>query len=303
MAVNTKAIQSRISSVKSTKKITKAMEMISAVKMRKATANVLATRDYASLAWQILADIAQKTDINLHPLLRKNNESHKIGVILITGNRGLAGGFTSRLLSEIHQSFKNIKQENQTIEMLVLGKKGRKIHQQFGYNILADFLKIDLTTKIEEIRPLSQMAINDYIAKKFDAIYLAFMDFESAVIQTPRIKRLLPLTEIADEHLGQTNKTKEENEISKNKFEFKFEPNPEETLKALLPRLVEMQIYQAILESDASEHSARMVSMKNASEAAEDMIAELQHSFNQARQSAITREISEIVGGAAALSG
>ena len=146
MAVNTKQIKGRINSVKSTKKITGAMEMISAVKMRRATDKVLKSRGYANLAWGMLQDIAQKTDIGLHPLLKNNqNPEGKIGIILITSNRGLAGGFTSRLLMEIKNYFKDVDKEK--LEIILLGKKGRKIYSHFAFKISAEFEKADLTTK------------------------------------------------------------------------------------------------------------------------------------------------------------
>ncbi len=327
MAINTKTIKRRIKSISSTKKITKAMEMISAVKMRRAVANVLATRNYAELAWEMLQEIAAKTDVSHHALLGKR-EVKKIGLILITSNRGLAGGFSSRLLQEVHNFIKsqqsvilsetknpshqsNVKgsfaptqddskkrDDSQVeVDVILTGRRGKKIYQRFGHTVVAEFDKLDLTTKIDEILPMAQLAVSEYIAGKYDKIVVAYMDFASAINQVPKLKQLLPLEKL---EVGTENHT----QIDKDSFGygFTFEPNPTEVLEVLLPRLVEMQMYQAILESDASEHSARMLAMRNASDAATDMIKELNYSFNKARQAAITQEISEIVGGAAALS-
>ena len=291
MALNTKTIRRRIKSVGSTKKITKAMEMISAVKMRKAVANDLASRNYARLAWQMLSDIAAKTTIAYHPLL-KRRKVKTIGLILITSNRGLAGGFASRLLATVHDYVKKVEEKGETkVEIILLGKRGQRIYRRFGHNVVSEFEKIDLTTKIEEVLPLSRLIVDDYINQKYDKIVLAYTDYISALKQVPHLKQLLPIKRTrAFQKDGQ-----------KRDFEFVFEPDPRQALNMLVPRLVEMQVYQAIVESDASEHSARMMSMRNASDAAEDMITELTYFYNKARQAAITQEISEIVGGAAAL--
>ncbi|MCX6782164.1 MAG: ATP synthase F1 subunit gamma [Candidatus Magasanikbacteria bacterium] len=298
MGINTKAIKRRIKSVGSTKKITKAMEMISAVKMRRAVANVLATRSYAALAWQMLTDVAKKTNINLHPLLEKRPVK-KAAVALIVSNRGLAGGFNSRILMETDAIIKKLKNQGVEVEVFVNGKRGKKIYQQFGHTITAEFDKMDLTMKVEEVAPMSNMIVHDYTAQKYDEIYLGYTDYISAIKHIPKIKKLLPLSATADDTLGAVGEPEDREVVAS--AEFLFEPNPANVLNVLLPRLVEVQIYQAVLESDASEHSARMMAMRNASDAAEDMIKELNYNFNKARQSAITQEISEIVGGAAAL--
>ncbi|MBI2050899.1 MAG: ATP synthase F1 subunit gamma [Parcubacteria group bacterium] len=293
MPLNTKAIKRRIKSVGSTKKITKAMEMISAVKMRKAVANVLASRSYAALAWQMLSDIAAKTAIAHHPLLARR-PINTIGLILITSNRGLAGGFASRLLARVHEYIAEAEAGGATkVEVMLAGTRGQKIYQRYGHAVAAEFPKIDLTTRPEEALPLSQTAVAEYISKKYDKVVLAYTDFISPLKQTPQLKELLPLARPEEAAVPTQG--------SGPHWQFLFEPNPRDTLTALVPRLVEMQIYQAILESDASEHSARMLAMRNATDAAADMITELNYIYNKARQAAITQEISEIVGGAAAL--
>lgn len=292
MGVNTKIIKRRIKSIGNTKKITKAMEMISAVKMRKAVANVLATRNYAKMAWNMLQDIGKITDVNLHPLLQKRSVK-KVGIIMITSNRGLAGGFSSKLLVELDKFIKKTKNDGADAEVILLGKRGRKIYKNFGHTVVAEFDKVDLTTKIEEVSPMSRSAVADYVNGKYDKLCVAYTDFRSAIKQEPVVKQLLPF-------VNESENVENKNEVV-GELEFTFEPNPLEVLDLLIPRLVEMQIYQAILESDASEHSARMMSMRNATDAAADIIKELNYTYNKARQSAITQEIAEIVGGAAAL--
>lgn len=298
MAVNTKIIKRRIRSISNTRKITKAMEMISAVKMRRAVANVVATRGYSSLAWEMLTEIGKRTDVSLHPLLQKR-EVKRIAVILITSNRGLAGGFSSRLLQATHEFINSTKEKiRPEIDILLTGRQGKKIYHKFGHKVVAEFDKLDLTTKINEILPMAQLAIKDYVEGKYDLVMVAYTDFVSPLKQAPKIKQILPLQDFSDLTLHNGTKKTTGETFSAG---FKFEPNPKEVLDVLLPRLVEMQVYQTILESDASEHSSRMIAMRAASDSANDIIKELQYSFNKARQASITQEISEIVGGAAAL--
>lgn len=302
MGVNTKIIKRRIKSISSTKKITKAMEMISAVKMRRAVHNVLSSRDYARLASEMLRAISKISNVGEHPLLAKRNIK-RVGVVLVTSNRGLAGGFSSRLLQELHNYIKSITTDNNIeVEVILTGKRGKKIYNRYGHTVAAEFAKLDLTTKIEEILPMTRTIVADFLSGRYDKIVLAYTDYVSAILQEPKIVPILPLTEL--KMIGRAKKGESEDiDAMGEKLppEYLFEPDPKGVLEILLPRLIESQIYQAVLESDASEHSARMVAMKNASDAASDMIKELQYNFNKARQAAITQEIAEIVGGAAAL--
>jgi len=274
------------------------MEMISAVKMRRAVAGVLATRNYAAYAWQMLIDVAKKTNINAHPLLGKRPVK-KIALTLIASNRGLAGGFNSRILTEADNFIKKAKVGGVEVDVIVNGKRAKKIYRQFGHNVSAEFEKMDITMKIEEVASLANMLIQEYSQKKYDQIYVVYTDYISAIKQTPKIKRLLPIGSVEDAIIGGIGESDKTDEVAE--VEFVFEPEPKQVLDSLLPRLIEMQVYQAVLESDASEHSARMMAMRNASDAAEDMIKELNYNYNKVRQSAITQEISEIVSGAAAL--
>lgn len=298
MGVNTKTIKRRIKSIGNTRKITKAMEMISAVKMRRAVSSALATRSYSNLAWEMLMEIAKKTEVSHHSLL-ETKEVKRLAIILVTSNRGLAGGFSSRLLQVVHQYIKNEKLKSSVeVDIILTGRQGKKIFQKFGHTVVAEFAKLDLTTKIDEVLPMAQMVIKDYTEGKYQKILVAYADFVSALRQEPRLKQILPLA--PEQPLPPENSSFKPIRLQSN-FGYMFEPGPKAVLDVLLPRMVEMQVYQAILESDASEHSARMLAMRNASDAAKDMIKELNYSFNKARQAAITQEISEIVGGAAAL--
>lgn len=302
MAVNTKTIKRRAKSIGSTKKITKAMEMISAVKMRRAVSGVLSSRSYANLAWEMMLDLSKRTGEDYtHPLLVERPVK-KMCVLLVLGNRGLAGGFNSRLLLEVNNYIKKAYARGIEAEVVIYGRQSRKIYSRFGHKVAAEFEKPDLSAKVEEVLPMARLVLSDYMSGKYDKVVLAYTDYVSALKQIPRLKQLLPLQK-QDELLGEVSGAGDDKTEKKklNNFEFTFEPDPAGVLDILLPRLAEMQIYQAILESDASEHSARMVAMRNASDAAEDIIKELNYTYNKARQSLITQEIAEIVGGAAAL--
>ncbi len=306
----TREIKRRIRSIQNTRQITKAMELVSAAKMRRAVANVLATRTYATLAWQLLTELSSRTDSSQHSLLIKRYPVKSLGIILVSSNRGLCAGFNHQLVNKAHQYI--IKEQRLepelTVSLIAIGRRGRDIAWRLGYDITAEFTKPDITTKIEEITPVAKLAITDYLAGKYDRVVIAYTDFISPVNQRPRLKQILPMEEESDEYLGQaraTQTTPVKEDIKQNRFnyEYKFEPSPEKVLNNLLPRLIEIQIYQALLESDASEHSARMMSMRNASDAAKEMIDSLTLAFNQARQAAITAELADITGGRVAVEG
>lgn len=307
---NTRDIVRRIKSVKNTKKITKAMEMVSSSKMRRAVQRLMSARPYATLAWGMIENVAKKVDIELHPLLQPRAEIKKIGVIVITSNRGLCGSFNQQVVKKTLDYLK-LNQEKAAVEIIAMGKKGAQTMAKMSYNISAQFDKADVVEEVEEIRPLSHLATKGYLDKKYDKIVLIYTDFVSSLRQETRAKVLLPFVSIQDEKLGSVANMKEDVEKSAiggsalggkmANFEYLFEPDPKAILNHLLPRLLEVQIYQALLESNASEHSARMLAMRNASDAASDMIDELTLVYNSARQANITREIAEIAGGKAAL--
>ena len=316
-------IKRRIKSISSTKKITKAMEMMAVVKMRKAIESVLKTRSYANLSWSMILNLSRASSKNgesLHPLLEKRKEIKKTGVILITSNRGLCGGFNTAIINKINDAIKKHCKSEENItketEFILIGKKGAAVYSHFGYNIVADFPKYDVISEVKEILPISQLVIKEYLAKKYDKIFVAYTDYISLTKQVPRVKQLLPV-DIAtkDEYLGiigqdpriGINKNflegKEEKYLKQDGFtyEYIFEPSPSEVLDDMLPRLIEIQLFQALLESNASEHSARMTAMHQATDAAGDMVDELTLFYNKARQSGITAEIAEISAGANAM--
>ncbi|MFA5318544.1 MAG: ATP synthase F1 subunit gamma [Patescibacteria group bacterium] len=315
---STRDIQRRIKSVKNTKKITKAMELVSASKMRKAVEAVLKTRSYANLSWLTVINLAKvaNQDRDLHRLLNPRDHIKRVGIILITSNRGLCGGFNTSILNKVRESVKKHHYENDKMkveaEFVLVGKKGSSIYHKFGHTVVAEFPKLDIATEVNEIVPIAKIAIEDYLSGKYDRIMIAYTDFISAANQVPRVKQLLPIDiNEVDDYLGVIGKDgkagmgKEIVSEKQEKYfagqEYIFEPSAKQVLDEMIPRLIEIQMFQALLESNASEHSARMMAMRNATDAAGDMIDDLTLTYNKARQAAITAEIAEIAGGAAAL--
>lgn len=315
MAVNTKAIKRRIKSVGNTKKITKAMEMVAAAKMRKATEAAVNTRTYALMAWNLLVNLSKVQQIKL-PLL-EIRPVRKLLVILFTSNRGLCGSFNANIIRKTAAQLVNPKNisrhragdkniepsEKIEIDVIGVGKKGAQFAKKMGYNLIAAFTDFSDTPKLTDILPLSRMIIEEYQKKNYDKVVVAYADYKSAILQVAKLRQVLPISEVDIEKMisGTVNSEiitpNSESELG----DSLFEPNKEEVLKIILPRLVETQVYQAALESAASEHSARMMAMRNASDSASDMIKELNLNYNKARQASITQEIAEIAGGAAAL--
>ena len=311
----TKEISRRIKSVSSTKKITKAMEMVAAAKMRKAIEAVLKTRTYANLSWETvlhLAKLAENRNESLHPLLSPRSKIEKVAIILITSNRGMCGGYNTAVISKAKES---ITKHPIPTDFILSGKKGTVVHNQ-NYEIVAEFEKSEILTDARDIYPLVKMALDNYQAGKYDKILVAYTDFVNPAKQIARVKQLLPIeVEKADDYLGiiggeskagttpELLAEKDKKHLSEGDYtyEYTFEPSPKEVLDLMIPRLVEIQLYQAFLEANASEHSARMTAMHQATEAATDMVSELTLFYNKARQASITAEIAEISAGANAL--
>ncbi|MDD5527480.1 MAG: ATP synthase F1 subunit gamma [Patescibacteria group bacterium] len=315
---STKEIQRRIKSIGNTKKITKAMEMVSAAKMRKTIEAVLKTRSYANLSWMTVLNIASAVNAGdlLHPLLEKRKKIRKEAIVLITSNRGLCGSFNSAIIQKAVASVKKHQVGRET-DFILLGKKGLSVKSRYNHQIAADFIKEDVAYEAKEVAAIGKMIINDYLSGKYDKVLVAYTDFMSPVKQIPRVKQILPIDfEAKDQHLGIVGrdprvgldvdfvKQKEDKYLrdeEKNSYIFKYEPSTEIVLNEMLPRLIEVQLFQALLESNASEHSARMASMHKATDAAKDLVSELTLYYNKARQAAITREISEISAGVSAM--
>lgn len=290
--------------------------------MRRAVEAALKTRTYANLSWLTVLNLCRAGNGNhrvLHRLLTPRKEIKKVGIILIASNRGLCGGFNAAIINKAHESVKKYQMLGEETlaeaEFILIGKKGAAI-QYRGHKIAADFSKFDLAGEVSEIVPVASLIISEYLSEKYDKVMVAYTDFISASKQLPRVKQILPIEiDEADEFLGIMGKDSrlgldKELILEKKKkhwqseqfnYEYTFEPSPEEVLNEMLPRLIEIQLYQALLESNASEHSARLAAMRQATEAAGDMVSELVLSFNKARQAGITAEIAEISAGTNAL--
>src|SRR3990167_3571630 len=335
-------IKKRIKSIGNTKKITRAMEMVSAAKMRKAIEAVLRTRSYANLSWATVLNLARANGQDgrpPHPLLdavsagsaqAKRGGVKKVAVVLITSNRGLCGGFNSVIIKKVLESIRKhsephpnplLRKEREQAggvshEFILLGKKGQAVYKNFNFPVTADFPKLDYINEVGEVIPVARMIIKDYLSGQYDKVMVAYTDFINAAKQLPRVKQLLPIDiTTADEYLGVVGqdprlglnkelieeKEKKHLQSGQFKYEYIFEPSPEEVLNEMLPRLIEIQLFQALLESNASEQSARRLAMHQATEAATDMAGEVTLSYNKARQAGVTSEIAEISAGANAL--
>ncbi len=295
-------IRRRINSVRNIGQVTRAMQAVSASKMQRAQVQVKATRAYAEKAWEVLTHLAAqgKEGEELHPLLqvrplREVAQQHVV-LVLLTGDRGLCGAFNHNI---IMKAVDFIKASEQPVKLITVGRNGRDFMLRRGEDIVAEFTGIPDQPRLVDVTPIARVAIDGFLEGRFDQVCLAYSDFINVLNQQPTIKRLLPIlpAEVETQAMGEYV----EGVGSLAVTEYIYEPDPRSILNEVLPRFTELQIYQAILESIASEHSARMVAMRNASDNAEELVGGLTLEFNKARQRAITLEIMDIAGGAEAL--
>lgn len=304
----TKEIKRRIKSVKNTKKITKAMELVAASKMKRAVSSTLASRLYAGYSWEILTSIANSTQEITHPLFVQR-EVKNVLLVLITSNRGLCGAYNAQVTKKALALLKtsDINLNNAKIDLVTVGKKGDTAMRRIGKNIIATFTELPDNINLNDVVPISKFVVDQYKENKYDKILIAYTDFVSALSQKPNIKQILPISKEQIKELidtvGENKEVKDELDKSiTKKVDYTFEGDQEALIGSLAEKLSRMQIYQMLLESNASEQSSRMVAMKNASEAAGEMIDDLTLAFNKARQASITQEISEISAGMASVS-
>lgn len=307
MAKGTRDIRRKIKSIKSTRQITKAMELVAASKMRKAVANTLAMRSYARLAQALLRNLSDKTNPELHPLLAKR-EVKKTLVIVVSPDRGLCGGLNTQLFRKLSEYIgaEQKKKRSPELAFIAVGKKAQDFLRRAGKTVVAAYMGMSNHPSLKDAYAVSRMVLQDYGSGTYDKVMLAYTDFVSVINQKPTVRRLLPLSRFALEEMVEGLETKAHHSadaVAEQAVftEYKFEPSVDQVLEMLLPRLTEMQIYQAILEAAASEHSARMFAMRNASDNAAEFISDLTLSYNQMRQAAITAELAEISAGRAVL--
>jgi len=292
----TKEIKRRINSIKNTKKITKAMELVAASKMKRAVSSTLASRLYAEYSWQVLTSIARNSEELQHPLFTTREEVKNNLLVLITSNRGLCGAYNAQIIKRVLALFKN---QNVNIDIVSIGKKGDYAMRRLGLKVIASFTDIENKISLTEVVPIAQFLINEYSEFRYDKVLVAYTDFISALSQKPNIKQILPVSPTDLKELIESLESNEDYQLNQKekRIDYLFEGDKQKLIGSLAEKLTRMQIYQMLLESNASEQSSRMVAMKNASEASGEMIDDLTLVFNKARQSNITREISEISAG------
>jgi F-type H+-transporting ATPase subunit gamma len=262
------------------------MEMVAASKMRRAQAATLASRAYAEKSWQVLTFLAAQPGATkiLHPLLEERAQIKSIALVLITSDRGLCGAYN---VNVIRKALAFMDEQNKPVKVITVGRRGRDIMARLGKNIIAEFAGMSERPTIRDIGPISKVAIDEFTNGDVDQVYVAYTQFKNVLVQIPTIRQLLPLRPSSERTAGAD-------------AVYLYEPNPEIILASVLPRFTEVQIYQDVLESAASEHSARMVAMRNATDNAHDLIQDLTLAMNKARQAAITKEMLDIAGGAEA---
>ena len=291
---STKEIRAKIKSVQNTRKITKAMEMVAASKMRKAQDRMHAARPYGESIRNIVAHLATATTSYKHPFLRPHPTAAKVGLIMVTTDKGLAGALNTNIQRMVLNKIKDWKAEGVTVEGTAIGNKGLGFMQHAGVDLLSHAVQLGDRPQLEKLIGAINVQLEQYSAGKLDKVYLAYSRFVNAMKQEPVIEQLLPLSSDRLEMIGEKRRDYS--------WDYLYEPSDATVLDVLLKRYIEALIYQAVAENMASEQSARMVAMKAASDNAKKLIGDLQLVYNKTRQAAITKEITEIVGGAAAVS-
>ncbi len=266
------------------------MELVAASKMRRAQLNALAARPYAERLRWVLADLAETLNQiepeNRHPLLQRRDPVKAVELILVTPNRGLSGGLPANLLRRTAQF---IAEQGKSVRVIAVGRKGRDFIRRTGQELIAEFLDLGDYPLYTAVRPVAQIAMDDFISGAADEVFVLYPEFVNMVTQRPTVLKLLPIEPPVD--------------TDTKAVDYIYEPSREAVLAELLPRYIERQIYGAILEAGASEQSARMVAMRNATENANELLHDLTLVYNKARQESITSELLDIVGGVEAMTG
>ncbi len=286
---SSREIKRRIRSVKNVAQITRAMEMVAASKMRRAQRNVLAARPYADRMRDLIGELTVRVvgAAKKGSLLEQRSQIRRVGLIIVTPDRGLCGSLIANVSRRSARFIIEQRAMGREVEVFTYGKKGRDFILRSGYPLAGEMVKIGDAPKIEDILGVAIQAVKGFESGHYDELYIVYSEYINTLVQRATIKQLAPVEAPTP--------------ASKARADFTYEPSQEEVLAEVLPRYVESQIYQAILESIASFYSAQMVAMRNATKSAKDLVKELTLTFNKARQAAITKEVSEIASGAAAL--
>lgn len=281
-------IVTKIRSVENTKKVTSALEMVSASKIRKSQDLMKESRPYARMMHRVIGHLGKARPEYRHPFTIEHPDVKKVGYIVISSDRGLCGGLNNNLFKMMLPDMGKWQQQGVEVSLVALGKKAMSYFKNVKVEMLAAASDFGETPQIEDLIGSIKIMLEEYIERKVDRVYLVHNEFVNTMVQKPVIEQLLPLPETDDAEVREI-------------WDYIYEPDAETLLNSVMTRYIEALVYQGVLENLASEHAARMIAMKSATDNASDLIAELNLVFNKARQAAITQEISEIVGGAAAV--
>jgi len=291
---NLKEVRNRIASVQSTQQITKAMKMVSAAKLKRATNAIIQLRPYATKLKEILGNLSASLEGSTSPFIEER-EPNKVLIVTVSSNRGLAGAFnmnvikaTNNLIAEKYSE--QLKKGN--VSIVAIGKKTQDFYEKRNYNVIGNNNDIYQALTFENVTKITNAIMAGFEKGEFDKVELVYNQFKNAAVQIITTEQLLPLP-----------KTEAVEEVKASNVDYILEPNQEEIVSQLIPKSIKIQLYKAVLDSHASEHGARMTSMDKATENAGDLLKSLKLAYNQARQAAITTELTEIVSGAAALNG
>jgi F-type H+-transporting ATPase subunit gamma len=287
----------RIQSIRNMEQVTGALQAVAASKVRKAQAAVLATRAYSQSAWQVIVHLAAASAEALHPLLTRRAPVERILVVLIAGDRGLCGAYNQNV---VRTALDFIARRGIPVRYITVGRRARDIMWRMGAEVVAEFHDIPVVASLSDVSAIARAAIDEFLEGRVDEVHLARTDFVNLLVQRPVIQRLLPLSPAEPEEMQAMMEYIVDVQPAP-VIEYIYEPDAATILEAVLPRFTELQVYQAVLEAQASEHAARMVAMSNATENAAALVDDLTLDYNKARQQAITREILDIAGGAEAL--
>ena len=281
-------IKTKIKSVQNTRKVTRALEMVSASKIRKAQDRMKASRPYARAMKQVIGHLAQANSEFQHPYLVERREIRRVGYVIVSSDRGLAGGLNNNLFRKLLVEFRQWQEKGVEVDVVTIGQKASVFFRRIKVGMLATVTHLGDTPQVEQLVGVVKVMLDAYDAGKVDKVFLAYNDFVNTMVQRAAFDQLLPLPA-------------SETQVAAHDWDYIDEPDAQAVLEHVLTRYVESLVYQAVMENVASEHAARMVAMKSASDNATKLIDTLNLVYNKARQAAITQEISEIVGGAAAV--
>lgn len=281
-------IKTKIKSVQNTRKVTRALEMVSASKIRKAQERMKTSRPYARVMKQVIGHLAQANSDYQHPYMIERKETKRVGYIIVSSDRGLAGGLNNNLFRKLLGEIRKWQEQGVEVDVVTIGQKASVFFRRIKVNMLASVTHLGDKPHLEQLVGVIKVMLDAYSAGNIDRVYLTYNDFVNTMTQRAAFDQLLPLPE-------------PETQVAHHDWDYIYEPDAKTVLEHVLTRYIESLVYQAVLENVASEHAARMVAMKAASDNAGKLIDTLKLVYNKARQAAITQEISEIVGGAAAV--